>query len=214
MHRCYLCDKNRGNQSCRKLWSSFSHYRTTPDIFEYSFPCPIYFSSHCNYGYLKLDVAILIPSKHFYSQQHPTQHVYSKGSQIKLAGCQDKSQHIPYVFPLSMTAREGSALGFIWRCHSMMEYFGSVGSNAFRVLCSAVLLFPDLKATQTPRTSQCQGLLPVTCLGSARPYSNLPFAAVLQLPGLFGKFWKGFSPDLKWHRAGTACTAHCSECWN
>lgn len=133
MHRCYLCDKNRGSRSCIKLWSSFSHYRTTPAIFEYSFPCPIIFSSRWNEGYLKSDADILIPIKHFHSQQHPIQHVCSKGSQIKLAACQDKSQYIPYAFPLSMTAREGSALGFSWRCNSIMEYLGSVGSNAFRV---------------------------------------------------------------------------------
>lgn len=140
----------------------------------------------------------------FYSQQHPIQHVYSKGSQIKLAGCQDKSQYIPYVFPVSMTAREGSVLGFIWRCNSIMEYFGSVGSNAFKVLCSAGLLCPDLKATQTSRTSWCQGLLPVTFPGL---WQLLLKPALRQLCCCFlaclANFPKGFSPDLKWTRTVT-----------
>lgn len=146
--------------------------------------------------------------KHFYSKQNSIQHVYSKGSQTKLAGCQDKSQYIPYVFPLSMTAREESALGFIWRCNSIMEYFGSVGSNAFRVLCSAGLLCPGLKAAQTPGARAHSRW---HSLGSDSPYSNLPwgscccFLACLALLGRF-QSWPAMNTD--WPGTACNCTLH------
>lgn len=97
-----------------------------------------------------------------------------------------------------------------------MEYFGSEGSNALRVLGSAGLLLPDLKATQAPRASQ--GSVPGPFPGLWQVlYQPAPLAALLLLPGLFGKFLERFQSRPEMNTGSDQAqpvTGHCTECWN